>query len=633
MRIKEVSKMTGLTERTIRYYESCGLVIPDMEMKDHRVWRDYSEEHAQLLAAVGTLRRASFQVEEIAQLLSAPEKIPETVKRVRERVEATRAEAEKLCERLGQPDLAGAADIVELARQLEKTTSGFELPPSDRNFQTRGMDRYYRDPRSLSASLAARISALVCVLWLLSMGLVTCVTAKDLGRQAAVECEDALNTFFEDPETAASLTEQSFRPGNGILTRSGLEFELMKATLVLNERGIVTENEGFQVELSAANADTELGLAVMEGRLCLMFAANPGIGNTRSAKSSRSYLTFRDATQFGVSFPCQEIAGDYPDEEKQYVVGIPIQKGTLHEGAIPSSGIFSAPEMEFHPPLELLDGIESGTLHFDADGVLQGSRLRGAWLRDGKGEKACFLLAAYGWSPLAMAFRLLPGTYLVGLALFLLLGFLLWLALRRSFVRPLREWNASLGDALLAVSPEEFDYACRYRELRDLAALYLLRRQMQEASSQKPSTEEVDPVSTMDTALRKLLPLIAASRMDPAADYRTEGAVAASPKALEDALLALIREVLPYGEQDEKLTLRVRERESFILAEVEVRTKVLRVGAYEALWDGVYRLPGRGDAPGAKLRKAAAALPGSFCAVRKTRHGLCLTLGLPAARE
>ncbi len=633
MRIKEVSKMTGLTERTIRYYESCGLVIPNMEMKDHRVWRDYSEEHARLLAAVGTLRRASFQVEEIAQLLSAPEKIPETVKRVRERIAATRAEAEKLCERLGQPDLAGAADIVELARQLEKTTSGFELPPSDRDFQTRGMDRFYRDPRSLSASLAARISALVCVLWLLSMGLVTCVTAKDLGRQAAVECEDALNTFFEDPETAASLTEQSFRPGNGILTRSGLEFELMKATLVLNERGIVTENEGFQVELSAADAAAELGLAVMEGRLSLMFAANPGIGNNRSSKPSRSYLTFRDAPQLGVSFPCREIAGDYPDEEEKYIVGIPVQKGEIHEGAVPSPAVLALPETEFRPPLELLDGIESGTLHFDADGVLQGSRLRGAWLRDGKGEKACFLLAAYGWSPLAMAFRLLPGTYLVGLALFLLLGFLLWLALRRSLVRPLKAWDAALGDTLLAVNPEEFDYSCRYQELRDLAALYLLRRAMQEAASLKPSAEKVDPVSAMDVAQRKLLPLIDARRMDPATDYRTEGIVAASPKALEDALLALIQEALPYGEQDEKLTLRVLERESFILAEVEVRTKVLRVGAYEALWDGVYRLPGRGDAPGAKLRKAAAALPGSFCAVRKTRHGLCLTLGLPAAKE
>ena len=232
-----------------------------------------------------------------------------------------------------------------------------------------------------------------------------------------------------------------------------------------------------------------------------------------------------------------------------------------------------------------------------------------------------------------MAFRLLPGTYLVGLALFLLLGFLLWLALRRSLVRPLKAWDAALGDTLLAVNPEEFDYSCRYQELRDLAALYLLRRAMQEAASLKPSAEKVDPVSAMDVAQRKLLPLIDARRMDPATDYRTEGIVAASPKALEDALLALIQEALPYGEQDEKLTLRVLERESFILAEVEVRTKVLRVGAYEALWDGVYRLPGRGDAPGAKLRKAAAALPGSFCAVRKTRHGLCLTLGLPAARE
>ena len=54
MRIKEVAKKTGLTEKTIRYYESVGLVVPDMEMKDHRVWRDYSEKHARLLSALHT---------------------------------------------------------------------------------------------------------------------------------------------------------------------------------------------------------------------------------------------------------------------------------------------------------------------------------------------------------------------------------------------------------------------------------------------------------------------------------------------------------------------------------------------------------------------------------------------------
>ena len=73
MRIKEVAKRTGLTAKTIRYYDSVGLVVPDMEMKDHRVWRDYGEKHALLLSVVATLRRASFKVEEIALLLTSPE--------------------------------------------------------------------------------------------------------------------------------------------------------------------------------------------------------------------------------------------------------------------------------------------------------------------------------------------------------------------------------------------------------------------------------------------------------------------------------------------------------------------------------------------------------------------------------
>ena len=58
MRIKEVSGSTGLTERAIRYYESVGLVIPNMEEKSFRLWRDYTPEHVRLLSAVATLRRA-----------------------------------------------------------------------------------------------------------------------------------------------------------------------------------------------------------------------------------------------------------------------------------------------------------------------------------------------------------------------------------------------------------------------------------------------------------------------------------------------------------------------------------------------------------------------------------------------
>ena len=95
MRIKEAAKLTGLTERTIRYYESVGLVIPHIEERNWRQWRDYSPEHVRLLSAIATLRRASFRVEEISRLLTEPEKIPETVEVVRERAEKAMDELEE----------------------------------------------------------------------------------------------------------------------------------------------------------------------------------------------------------------------------------------------------------------------------------------------------------------------------------------------------------------------------------------------------------------------------------------------------------------------------------------------------------------------------------------------------------
>ncbi len=641
MRIKEAVKQTGLTEKTIRYYESCGLVIPDMEMRFDRRWRDYKPEHIRLLSAVATLRRASFRVEEIARLLSSPEKIPVTVEDVYRRAEAARDEAEKLCARLGQEDLRESPDILTLAQRLEETTVGYALPLADRSFRTRGMDRYLPEPRSLSGSLAGRLGVLVCILWLLSMGLATCFCAKDLGRQAARAGEDALKAFFSDAASGAAefLPEVLFRPADSVLLRKTGEFRLTKAALLLDEQGIVIGSNGFRMP-DPASVDTvkelvskraqpvytilgdftgqdpsipaEMGLAVWEGKLSLLAVQ----ASTDKWQPTRFSLAFRDAPKWGVSFPSHEIDGDYPDKKKKYNIGLPVP-GERHE-----------------PSLELLDGIDSGTLHFDSDGVLQGSRLRGAWLRDEEGQPVCFLLAAYGWSPLSMAFRLLSGVYIVSLVLFLLLGFLLWLGLGRSLVRPLKAWDAALGDTLREVSPTEFDYAFRYRELRDLAGSWLLRRQMLSAAPVAPQeTGRADLNEAMESARRKLLPRIAAHRLDPAADYRAEGVVAVSPEALEEALLALIREALPFGEQDETLTLRTEEKEGFLLAEAEVRTKKLRSGAYASLWEGVYRLPAHGDAPGAKLRRASAALPGSFCAVRRTKKGLALTLGLPRAEN
>ena len=233
-----------------------------------------------------------------------------------------------------------------------------------------------------------------------------------------------------------------------------------------------------------------------------------------------------------------------------------------------------------------------------------------------------------------MALWLLTGTYAVSLAIFLLLGLLLWLRLRYGLLRPLKELNGALEASLLEVSPQEFDYALPYRELRDLTGRYLLRRQMLTAALPSPPESASDLTELLDAAQRKLLPLLDARRLRPTPEYRAVSPAAASPEALQEALLALIREALPYGDQGEKLVLRTLEREDFLLAEAEVLTRHrLRTGDYAALWESVYRLPPWSNAPGSALRRASAAIPGSFCTVRKTKHGLVLTLGLPAAKQ
>ncbi len=105
---------------------------------------------------------------------------------------------------------------------------------------------------------------------------------------------------------------------------------------------------------------------------------------------------------------------------------------------------------------------------------------------------------------------------------------------------------------------------------------------------------------------------------------------------MEEALLVLFREAIAYAEQGRRMGLRTIAREGFLLLEAQVHTKRRRARAGEAelalLWEGIYRSPRDSDAPGAKLRRACDAIPGSFAAVRRVKHGLALTLGLPTER-
>ena len=148
MRIKEAARRTGLTEKTIRYYENRGLVLPDTEERNGRTWRDYTEDHIRLLEAVAILRRAQFHVEEIDAILADPGSIPEVLDEVGRRVEKTYETLGRLRSELKRREVHDAPDMLTLAEELKEIVRPLPLPPQDMKFNFKAMDKLLAEERA-----------------------------------------------------------------------------------------------------------------------------------------------------------------------------------------------------------------------------------------------------------------------------------------------------------------------------------------------------------------------------------------------------------------------------------------------------------------------------------------------------
>ena len=87
MKIKEISELTGLTKKTIRYYEAEGLLNPEKRWLNGREYRDYSQADVAQLEKIAALRRARFSVEEIRHIESVPADIPAIFQDYRQRLQ------------------------------------------------------------------------------------------------------------------------------------------------------------------------------------------------------------------------------------------------------------------------------------------------------------------------------------------------------------------------------------------------------------------------------------------------------------------------------------------------------------------------------------------------------------------
>ena len=86
MKIKEVARYCGLTEKAIRLYESKGLVQPITVEKNGRTFREYDEKCVRDLMTVGILRRAEFSLEQIGAMQKDPVSVPHVLSEYREKL-------------------------------------------------------------------------------------------------------------------------------------------------------------------------------------------------------------------------------------------------------------------------------------------------------------------------------------------------------------------------------------------------------------------------------------------------------------------------------------------------------------------------------------------------------------------
>ena len=96
MKLKEVCNITGLTKRTIRFYEEKQLISPQGEWKNGRVYRSYSDEDVKILQEIAVLRRAMFTIEEIYEMQQNPDRITEIIGGYEERIHDISATIQEL---------------------------------------------------------------------------------------------------------------------------------------------------------------------------------------------------------------------------------------------------------------------------------------------------------------------------------------------------------------------------------------------------------------------------------------------------------------------------------------------------------------------------------------------------------
>ena len=140
MKIKEVCMQTGLTKRTVRFYEEKGLISPRGEWKNGRIYREYDQKDVERLLEIATLRKALFTIEEIQCMQQDPAQISAVFCAYGARIQAMEQMVRKLSRKVLQLDPEAIDSVSKLASEIAIAVDEMPLPKTDRMPRFRHLD-------------------------------------------------------------------------------------------------------------------------------------------------------------------------------------------------------------------------------------------------------------------------------------------------------------------------------------------------------------------------------------------------------------------------------------------------------------------------------------------------------------
>ena len=96
MKINEVCKRTGLSERAIRFYVEKGLLTPKSQIINGRTTTEYSEADIELLRDIAALRNAEFSIADILAMQSSDEDVCKIIQKHCDELEQEQISREEL---------------------------------------------------------------------------------------------------------------------------------------------------------------------------------------------------------------------------------------------------------------------------------------------------------------------------------------------------------------------------------------------------------------------------------------------------------------------------------------------------------------------------------------------------------